>query len=162
MFKRVYWQSYGYIYEGAITNPDIDLSKASNLKETIHVVDTNGKIIKSVKATPTNWYDGKTYNGFQFILDNNLLGGLEEGKYTFQIALTANGKDYGTTPLALGSALRSGAYHDSYSDLESTVVNSKQIIPTTDNKQPGLSIKTTSDTQGGITLEFLAKNGFTK
>ncbi|MDG4984976.1 DUF5011 domain-containing protein [Lactococcus lactis] len=143
-FKRVYWQKYGYVYEGQVKNSDWDMSTASNLKEVINVVDASGKTVQQVSATPTDWYTKGTYNGFQFILNNDLLAGLESGNYSFQIQVTTKGNSYEAVPLTITAGLGSGLYHDTYTDLEETVVKSKEISPLVENNKPEIKIENVS------------------
>lgn len=144
-FKRVYWQNYGYVYEGTINNPDIDMSDANKLKETINVLDASGNTIKQVSATPADWDGNKVNNGFQFILDNETLSSLNNGKYSFQINVSAEGVDYGTSDLNISTGLGSGRYHDNYTDLEEVDFNSKIVSPLIENNKPEITISSAND-----------------
>lgn len=144
-FKRVYWQNYGYVYEGTINNPDIDMSDANKLKETISVLDASGNTIKQISATPADWDGNKINNGFQFILDNETLSSLNDGTYSFQIDVSVKGVDYGTSALNITSGLGSGRYHDNYTDLEEVDFNSKIISPLVESNKPEITISSAKD-----------------
>ncbi|WDA67259.1 hypothetical protein [Lactococcus lactis] len=146
-FKRVYWQNYGYVYEGLVNNSDVNMSDPSKLKETINVIDATGKTVKQVSATPTDWYGNKSYNGFQFIIDNEILSALKDGNYSFQISLNSDGVDYGTSDLNITSGFGSGRYHDNYADLEQVDINSKIISPLIESNKPEITVSTPSSSE---------------
>lgn len=87
-FKYGYLQPYGLILEGSIDNGDVDLTNKDLVKKTMNLVDSSGKIVSTTALENQDWYHPGIFNGYQAILDNDMLSTLQSGEYKVTITLT--------------------------------------------------------------------------
>lgn len=145
-FKLGYWEKYGLVYEGTVANDDWDLTKPANIKKTVAVTNTQGEVVKTLTATNTDWYQSGVFNGYQFIVDNDTLGDLTAGNYTFTMTVSIDGVDKDSIRLELKKPMmRSGAYHDKYDDLESVVLKENKVSPFVSDNAPAIKIEKYAD-----------------
>ena len=141
-FSKAYWQSYGMVYEGKVSNSDWDQSDKNNFKEIVNIVNESGQVVLQEEATPTNFNDSSKYDGFQFIINNEDFGKLSNGLYHYELQVTYKGKTY--TPVTLLNKevgmLGSSLYHNNYTDMESTVIYENSITPILSDNTPEFKV----------------------
>lgn len=144
-FAQGYWQSFGLVYEGEVDNAAWSLDTIDSIRKVVRIIDENETTQSSIDAFNTNWYTSDRYTGYQFILSNTMLGQLSEGHFTLVMDIYIDGELTETTQLNPTNAMRSGAFHDKYNELEQTVINYNFVNPTILNNQPGLVITKNSE-----------------
>ncbi|MBO0473895.1 hypothetical protein IGL98_003403 [Enterococcus sp. DIV0840] len=134
-FKLGYWQEYGMILEGSVDNIDWPLEDSSKVRKTVNLIDTNSQQVKAeIPVANTDWYQAGQYNGYQAILDNELLSSLEPGEYKLQIGVTIEGTEINeTNDLNVKNTMKKslenypGPYHQDYEKIESRVYEGKVV-----------------------------------
>lgn len=128
-FKLGYWQPYGLILEGSIDNADFDLTNNDTVTKTINLVDEAGQIVKTFSAQNTDWYNNGVFNGYQGILESDVLNTLNSGKYKVTISLkTTTGIDV-TQDLNVGKSTRTiGEYHPNFNEIESNDIGNGKTL----------------------------------
>lgn len=128
-FKLGYWQPYGLILEGSIDNADYDLTDPENNTKTLSLVDEQGQVVKTFNGQNTDWYDGGIFNGYQAILESDVLNTLEAGKYKVTITLkTTDGIDV-TQDLNVGGTTRTiGDYHQNFNEIETNDIGNGKML----------------------------------
>lgn len=128
-FKLGYWQPYGLVLEGSIDNADFDLTNSDNVTKTINLVAESGEIVKTFSCQNTDWYDAGVFNGYQGILESDVLNTLNSGKYKVTITLkTLDGIDV-TQDLHVGQTTRSiGDYHPNFNEIEANDIGNGKTV----------------------------------
>ncbi|PGZ34528.1 hypothetical protein COE50_06440 [Bacillus anthracis] len=140
-FEVGYWENYGLVYEGQIFNEGWDMSDKSRISKDVQVLNESGTVVKTLKAANTDWYEEGNYNGYQLIVDNDILGSLPEGTYTLRMQVKIDGSIVGETDLELKRQLaRMGPIHDNYADLEKVVLKENVVSPVVVNNHPAINI----------------------
>lgn len=105
--------------------------------------------MKTITAANTDWYKTGQFDGYQFIVNNDVLGDLAADDYSFTMNIKIDGVDQDSVKLELNKpAMRSGAYHDKYNDLESVVLKENKVSPFVSDNSPAIKIeKFGEDTQ---------------
>lgn len=128
-FKLGYWQPYGLVLEGSIDNADFDLTNKDTITKTLNLVNENDEIVKTFNCSNIDWYNAGVFNGYQGILDNEVLNTLDAGQYKLSITLqTTDGVDV-TQDLNVGNTTRTiGDYHPNFNEIESNDIgNGKNL-----------------------------------
>lgn len=148
-FKLGYWEKFGLVYEGKVNNDDWDLTDKTKVEKTVSVTDSKGQVVKTITAANTDWYKTGQFDGYQFIVNNDVLGDLAADDYSFTMNIKIDGVDQDSVKLELNKpAMRSGAYHDKYNDLESVVLKENKVSPFVSDNSPAIKIeKFGEDTQ---------------
>ncbi|MBO0483019.1 hypothetical protein, partial [Candidatus Enterococcus courvalinii] len=147
-FDKGYWRNYGLVFEGKIENEDWDLSDASRIQKQGLIYDESGKIIKEMPAANHNWYDSEKFNGYQVIVDNDLLGELAVGNYTIGMRVTIDGEIVDELPLQIKQQMtRMGPIHNEYNDLEEVTLKQNRIKPGVINNAPGFNVSKLNETE---------------
>lgn len=151
-FKNGYWQNYGLVYEGMIDNQGWDLSDASRITKTAQLINqTTGEVVSDgITVANTNWYDATRYNGYQIIVNNDVLGGLSEGTYTIQLTVAIDGEEKATVDLTLTQVSRMGPMHDNYADMEQVAIKQNIVKPQVIDNKPGIVI--TRDNEASVQI----------
>lgn len=149
-FEKGYWQKFGLVYEGQINNDDWDLTNKASIKKTATIVNADtGQKVADATAANTDWYEAGTFNGYQIIVSNDVLGALPAGNYIIHMAVEINGQLVGETNLTLTQLIsRMGPIHDNYADMEQVVLKENTVQPTILGDNPGFTItKTAADAE---------------
>ncbi|MBO0430924.1 hypothetical protein, partial [Enterococcus sp. DIV0660C] len=147
-FDKGYWRNYGLVFEGKIDNEDWDLSDASHIQKQGLIYDESGKVVKEMPAANHNWYDPARYNGYQVIVDNDVLGELVAGNYTIGMRVTIDGQVMDELPLQIKPQMtRMGPIHNDFNDLEQVTLKQNTIKPGVINNTPGFNVSTSSETE---------------
>ncbi|GGC90219.1 hypothetical protein [Enterococcus wangshanyuanii] len=141
-FERGYWEDYGLVYEGLVENDGWDLSDSSRITKTVSLVEADsGNRIEGITAQNTDWYQSGRYNGYQFIIDNDILGQMTQGRYTLYMTVMLDGITLDETELTLDQKIsRMGAIHDDYAELEQVVIKGNIVKLEVWNQRPSISI----------------------
>lgn len=139
-FVQGYWQSFGLVYEGEIDNESWTLDNPEGIRKVVRIINEKEETQSTLDAFNTNWYNPERYSGYQFILSNTILGQLTTGNFTLVMDVYIDDQLVATTPLNPTNAMRSGAIHEKYQELEQTVINYNFIKPVILNNQPGFTI----------------------
>lgn len=124
-FKTGYWQSYGLILEGSMDNGNLDLTNQDAVKKTLHLTAADGTEVGTIACANQDWYNHGVFNGYQGIIDNTLLGGLEPGEYKLSVTLQVGDFDE-TQDLNVTGSVRDD-YQHVFTDIEETTVGSHTI-----------------------------------
>lgn len=138
-FKLGYWQDYGLILEGSVDNEEWPLEDSSKVTKSVKVVNSEGNVVEEIKPVAnTDWYQAGIFNGYQAILDNEILSNLEVGEYKLQITTVIAGTEVDeTNDLNVKNTSKKvleaypGPYHQNYTQIEKREYGNK-IISTVD------------------------------
>lgn len=141
-FKLGYWEKFGLVYEGKVNNDDWDLTNKEKVEKTVSIINSSGEVVKTITAANTDWYKSGQFDGYQFIVNNDVLGDLAADDYSFAMNIKIDGVNQETVKLELNKPLmRSGAYHDKYNDLESVVLKENKVSPFVSDNSPAIKIE---------------------
>lgn len=126
-FKLGYWQGYGLILEGSIDNGSLDLTNKDAVKKTLHLTATDGTEVGTFACANHDWYNTGVFNGYQAIVEDTVLAGLEPGEYKLSITLEV-GDFKETQDLNVASAVRDNYAHI-FTEIPETTVGSHTIAP---------------------------------
>lgn len=94
-YKLGYWNAKKrFVLEGQAGIEGMNFETTNEVEKFVEVVDEEGKIISKTKAVNTNWYDKKSYDGYQVELGEKELKLLPEGNYTLQVRLVFEEEEY--------------------------------------------------------------------
>lgn len=106
-FKLAYWKPYGLVLEGQLQSKR-KFENKNTVKKMIEVVNASGKIVYSVDAQNTDWYEKGNFNGYQAILSfSKCFGLLENGDYCVKLHVKTDDQQDYTVPIKEDNGLRS-------------------------------------------------------
>ncbi|MBO0431701.1 pectate lyase-like adhesive domain-containing protein [Enterococcus sp. DIV0660C] len=126
-FKLGYWQNYGLVLEGSIDNGSLDLTNKDAVKKTLHLTAADGTEVGTFACANHDWYNNGVFNGYQAIVEDTVLAGLEPGEYKLSVTLEV-GDFNETQDLNVGSAVRDNYAHI-FTEIPETTVGSHTIAP---------------------------------
>lgn len=127
LFKLGYLQGYGLILEGSIDNGSLDLTNKDTVKKTFRLTAADGTEVDTFVCANHDWYNTGVFNGYQAIIDDTVLAGLEAGEYKLSITLEV-GDFKETQDLNVASAVRDDYAHI-FTEIPETTVGSHTIAP---------------------------------
>lgn len=83
-FKLGYWQKDRFVLEGQAGIAGKTMT-VNNVTKTLEILSQTDVVIKEIKATNTNDYNTKNYDGYQVTLTADLLSTLVVGDYKLQL-----------------------------------------------------------------------------
>ncbi|MGX7274391.1 Ig-like domain-containing protein [Enterococcus haemoperoxidus] len=93
IFKKGYWESYGLVLNGQVRISNTNMTSKDSVTKYLELVNAEGKVVTSIKAVNTNWYDLTQYDGYQVILSEKVMEQVISGEYLLQVNVTVADND---------------------------------------------------------------------
>lgn len=98
IFHEGYWTNYGLVLNGQVQVEGLNMPTLTSNVKKLEMIDEKGIVIKTIPTVNTNWYSSASYDGYQAIISEEILGDLKNGEYELQVSIMVSGKDVEIVP----------------------------------------------------------------
>ncbi|OTO50604.1 hypothetical protein A5814_002772 [Enterococcus faecium] len=160
-FKTGYWEPYGLVINGQVEVEGVSMPTSSSSVKTFNLVNAENQVVSEIPTVNTNWYNTQQYDGYQAILSENAIAGIQSGEYKLEIRVSLNQGETVTVPFSLTESQLFGIqdYRDAFLDIPTNIIGTRKIETISKDGQATLRISNAVEPVMGLISEAQIKEG---